>query len=77
LFYAHPFLSPNQWGNDSLHYYGMNQTTRKWEVVDTYGGKLTENVVQAIARDCLAEALARLEAAGHQVVFTVHDEAIL
>lgn len=77
LFYAHPFLSPNQWGNDSIHYHGMNQTTRKWDAQDTYGGKLTENVVQAIARDCLAEALARLEAAGHQVVFTVHDEAIL
>lgn len=77
LFYAQPFLSPNQWGNDSLHYYGMNQTTKKWEITDTYGGKLTENVVQAIARDCLAEALAGLEAAGHQVVFTVHDEAIL
>lgn len=77
LFYARPFLAPNQWGNDSLHYYGMNQTTKKWDAQDTYGGKLTENVVQAIARDCLAEALARLEAAGHQVIFTVHDEAIL
>lgn len=77
LFYNKPFLAPNQWGNDSLHYYGMNQTTKKWGEQDTYGGKLTENVVQAIARDCLAEALKRLEAAGYQVVFTVHDEAIL
>ena len=77
LYYAHPGLSPNQWGKDSIHYQGMNQTTRKWDRQDTYGGKLTENVVQAIARDCLAEALARLEAAGYQVVFTVHDEAIL
>lgn len=77
LYYAQPRLSPNQWGNDSIHYQGMNQSTRKWDAQDTYGGKLTENVVQAIARDCLAEALARLEAAGYQVVFTVHDEAIL
>lgn len=77
LFYNKPFLAPNQRGNDSLHYYGMNQTTKKWGEQDTYGGKLTENVVQAIARDCLAEALKRLEAAGYQVVFTVHDEAIL
>lgn len=77
LYYAQPRLSPNQWGSDSIHYQGMNQSTRKWDAQDTYGGKLTENVVQAIARDCLAEALARLEAAGYQVVFTVHDEAIL
>ena len=77
LFYVKPFLSPNQWGADSIHYYGLNQTTKKWEEQDTYGGKLTENVVQAIARDCLAEALNSLADAGHQVVFTVHDEAIL
>ena len=77
LFYVKPFLSSNNWGDDSIHYYGMNQTTKKWEVQDTYGGKLTENIVQAIARDCLAEALMRLKEAGHQVVFTVHDEAVL
>ena len=77
LFYVKPFLSPNQWGADSIHYHGLNQTTKKWEEQDTYGGKLTENVVQAIARDCLAEALNGLTEAGHKVVFTVHDEAIL
>ncbi len=77
LYYAKPFLSPNQWGNDSLHYYGMNQTTKKWEVVDTYGGKLVENCVQAIARDCLAENIERLEAAGYPVVFHVHDEVVI
>lgn len=77
LYYVKPFLSTNQWGAESIHYHGLNQTTKKWEEQDTYGGKLTENVVQAIARDCLAEALNNLRAAGHQVVFTVHDEAIL
>lgn len=77
LYYARPFLSPNQWGNDSLHYYGMNQTTKKWEVVDTYGGKLVENCVQAIARDCLAENIERLEATGYPVVFHVHDEVVI
>lgn len=77
LFYAKPFLSSNQWGASSIHYYGMNQTTKKWEVQDTYGGKLTENIVQAIARDCLAETLRRLKAAGYKVVFTVHDEAVI
>lgn len=77
LYYVKPFLSTNQWGAESIHYHGLNQTTKKWEEQDTYGGKLTENVVQAIARDCLAEALDNLKAEGYQVVFTVHDEAIL
>jgi DNA polymerase len=77
LFYVKPFLSPNQWGNDSLHYWGMDQTTKKWCTMDTYGGKLTENVTQAIARDCLAESLIRLNTAGYKTVMHVHDEAIL
>mgnify|MGYP000941380394 CR=1 FL=1 len=77
LFYVRPFLSPNQWGNDSLHYWGMDQQTKKWSVVDTYGGKLVENVVQAIARDCLAESLMRLDQAGYQTVFHIHDEAVI
>lgn len=77
LFYSHPFLSPNKWGNDSTHYYGVDQQTKKWSVVDTYGGKLTENIVQAIARDCLAVAMERLEAKGFPVVMHVHDEVII
>lgn len=77
LYYAKPFLSPNQWGNDSLHYYGMNQTSKKWEVTESYGGKLVENCVQAIARDCLAENIERLETAGYPTVFHVHDECII
>lgn len=77
LYYAKPFLSPNQWGNDSLHYYGMNQTSKKWEVTESYGGKLVENCVQAIARDCLAENIERLEKAGYPTVFHVHDEVII
>lgn len=77
LFYVKPYLSPNQWGNDSLHYYGMDQTTKKWTTVDTYGGKLVENIVQAIARDCLSEAMKRLDAAGYQIVMHIHDECVL
>lgn len=61
----------------SLVYEGMNQTTRRWERQDTYGGKLVENIVQAIARDCLAVAMTRLEACGLPIVFHVHDEVIL
>ena len=54
----------------------MNQTLHKWMEVPTYGGKLTENVVQAIARDCLGVTIARLEQAGYPVVFHIHDECI-
>lgn len=55
----------------------QNQTTRKWCKHDTWGGKLVENIVQAFARDCLAVALLRLDAAGWRVVFHVHDEVIV
>ncbi len=77
LFYAKPHLTLNQWGNESIGYYGMNQTSKNWEPTETYGGKLTENVVQAIARDCLAHTLTVLEAQGYKIVFHVHDEVII
>ena len=77
LFYVKPFLLQNDRGREAIHYYGLNQDTKKWEVVPTYGGKLVENVVQAIARDCLAESLTRLSNAGYQTVMHVHDEAVL
>jgi DNA polymerase len=77
LFYAKPFLQTNEMGREALYYRGMNQETKKWENIPTYGGKLTENIVQAIARDCLAESLKRLGAAGYQTCFHIHDETIL
>lgn len=77
LYYVNPALTTNQWGRPSLCHMGMDQTTKKWKRIETYGGKLVENCVQAIARDCLAEAITRLEAAGYEVVFHVHDEAII
>lgn len=77
LFYVKPFLAENDFGKEAIYYYGMNQTTKKWEKIPTYGGKLVENVVQAIARDCLAETLKRLEVAGHIPVMHVHDEVVL
>lgn len=77
LFYPMPFLKENQFGKMALHYYTVGQQTRKWEATSTYGGKLTENIVQAIARDCLAETLRRVDAKGLQVVFHVHDEVII
>ena len=70
------------WGarldNDgSICFMGQNQTTRKWEKTSTWGGKLVENIVQAVARDCLAVALLRLDEAGYDVTFHVHDEVIV
>lgn len=56
---------------------GMDQKTKRWKRIETYGGKLVENCVQAIARDCLADAIERLEAAGLPVVFHVHDEVVI
>ena len=58
-------------------YAGVEQATRQWTWIETYGGKLVENCVQAIARDCLAEAVERLEAAGFPIVFHVHDEVVI
>lgn len=69
------------WGatldDGKITFMGQNQTTRKWEKTETWGGKLTENIVQAYARDCLAVAMVRLEEAGWHIVFTVHDEVIV
>ena len=62
--------------DDAVRFWGQNQTTRKWEKTETWGGKLVENIVQAYARDCLAVALLRLDAAGYRIVFHVHDEII-
>lgn len=60
----------------TICFMGQNQTTRKWEKTDTWGGKLVENIVQAYARDCLATAMLRLAHEGYNIVFHVHDEII-
>lgn len=77
LYYAHPDLTENRWGKPSISYWGVDQTTKQWTVLETYSGKLVENCVQAIARDCLAIAIQRLEAAGYPIVFHVHDEVVI
>ena len=59
-----------------LTYMILNQTTRKWQRTETWGGKLTENLVQAVARDCLKEAMLNLDAAGWDIRAHVHDEII-
>lgn len=77
LFYPKPFLKENRFEKMAVHYYTVGQQTRKWEVTSTYGGKMVENIVQAIARDCLAVTLERIASKGLQVVFHVHDEVII
>ena len=77
LYYIKPQIGVNQWDKPSITYMGMEQATKRWGMVETYGGKLVENCVQAIARDCLACAIERLEAAGLPVVFHVHDEVVI
>lgn len=77
LFYALPSIQENRFGKQAVHYYEVNGTTKKWEETSTYGPKIVENIVQAFARDCLAEALRRVWARGWNVVFHVHDEIVL
>lgn len=77
LYYVSPSIGQNEWGRPSIAYMGMDQKTKRWKQIETYGGKLVENVVQAIARDALAGAIDRLEAAGLPVVFHIHDEVVV
>lgn len=76
LYYVEPAVGENRWGGPSITYMGVNDKN-KWGRIETYGGKLVENVVQAIARDCLAQAIEHLEAAGLPVVFHIHDEVVI
>lgn len=76
LCYAHPGIGAGKFG-EAVTYWGVSQSKRRWELLDTWGGKLTENIVQATARDILAEAVERLEAAGYPVVFHIHDEVVV
>ena len=61
---------------NKIRFRAQNRTTRKWDIAETWGGKLVENIVQAFARDCLAVAMLRLDAAGYAICFHVHDEVI-
>lgn len=64
-------------GMKKIVFEGMNSTSRQWGWIDTYGGKLVENIVQATARDCLAYSMLQLDKAGYEIVMHVHDEVVI
>ena len=76
LFYCKPFAGAGRFG-EVLTFFSQNQTTKKWGEEQTFGGKLVENIVQAIARDCLCVTLDRIAEQSLQPVFHVHDEIIV
>ncbi len=76
LVYVKPRLSRNAFGRDEVSYEGIG-TQKKWLRLESYGPKFVENIVQATARDILAEAMRRLETAGYRIVMHVHDEVVI
>lgn len=76
LFYPGPFIAPGSFGKPALHYHGIDGAKR-WGVEATYGGKIVENCIQGIARDCLAETLLHAQEGGYETLFHVHDELIV
>ncbi|WP_102348336.1 DNA polymerase [Bacillus sp. Marseille-P3661] len=78
LAYVRPKIGVDErFGKEQLTYEGTEQGSKQWGRIPTYGGKLTENIIQAVARDCLAVAMLRLDKAGYRINFHVHDEVIL
>lgn len=77
LAYYDAKMELNSKGMDQITYAGVEQDTKRWGRLETYGGKLVENIVQAVARDCLAEAMLRVDAAGYHIAMHVHDEMVV
>lgn len=76
LAYVKPKMGINRYGNESVTFEGVGEQ-KKWLRIESYGPKFVENIVQATARDILAEAMTRLEAAGYKIVMHVHDEVVI
>lgn len=77
LYYMRAAIHESAEGRQEITFQGIDQTTKQWGTRKTYGGSLVENIVQAIARDCLAESMLKLSAAGYKIVMHVHDEVVL
>lgn len=76
LAYVKPRIGENRFGGESVTYEGVG-STKKWERLESYGAKFVENIVQATARDILAEAMMRLNKNGYAIVMHIHDEAVI
>lgn len=76
LVYVKPKMGLNRFGKESVTYEGVGEQ-KKWLRLESYGPKFVENIVQATARDILAEAMLRLNSAGYKIVMHVHDEAVI
>lgn len=76
LSYIKPRIEMNKFGREGITYEGIG-TTKKWERIETYGPKLVENIVQATARDLLAEAMLRVADKGYDIVMHIHDEIVV
>lgn len=76
LAYVKPRIGENRFGGESVTYEGVGGT-KKWERLESYGAKFVENIVQATARDILAEAMLRLNNEGYAVVMHIHDEVVI
>lgn len=77
LAYYNARIEDGKKGKPAITYEGVDQETKAWGRNETWGGKLVENIVQAVARDCLAETIKRVSSAGYQIVMHVHDEIIV
>lgn len=75
LYYPGPHIGKNHFGEDSILYGSWDNNA--WKPTETYGGKLVENITQAVARDCLFYAMQNLTAAGYRIVFDIHDEIVI
>ena len=77
LAYIRPGIADGKFGKPVITYEGMEQTSKQWVTLETYGPKIVENIVQAVARDCLGEAMIKVDAAGYKIAFHVHDELVI
>lgn len=74
--YYKPTMREGKFGKDQIHFLGTNSTTKHFGLMNTYGGKLVENITQAVARDLMAASMLKVDPLGYEIVLTVHDEII-